>query len=109
MSTLYAQPRGNRKKRVYMDEAATRRLRVDWTAVLRSGVGISTSTWSVEDGSSAVTLANSSNASNVATVYATTADNRRGTTVYVENKIVTDSSPSETLKRSFEINITRTR
>ena len=93
---------------IYCDAGATKRISVDYSLWLPADTVISESTWNVENSSNRVTLANAGSDDTAAEVYVTAADGTRDQETWVRNKMVTDSSPSETIYRSILIKCLRT-
>ena len=90
---------------LYVDEDGKKRASINYSLWLPSSVSIATSTWSVEDSSNLVTLANDSDDGVSAEVYVTATT--RNQEIWIKNKIITDAAIPETRYQSILINCVR--
>jgi len=100
-------------KTIYLDKGTTggtqnkKRISVNWTKWLPSGVSISTSAWEVERDNNLITIADEAKTSTATECYLSTID-YGPPHLFVKNTIVTDATVPETESRSFLIKRTRT-
>lgn len=90
---------------LYVDTEGKKRASINYSLWLPSGVEIATSTWSVEDNTNLVTLADDSDDGTTAEVYVTATT--RDTEIWIKNKIITDADIPETISNSILVKCVR--
>jgi hypothetical protein len=90
---------------LYIDKATKKRCSINYSQFLPTGVSIDTSTWTVEDSSTLVTLSNAANDNTTTEVYVT--GTLRDSEVWIKNAIVTDATIPETLQTSILVKTVR--
>ena len=91
---------------LYLDYAGKKRASINYSLWLPSGVEIDTSTWSVENSDTRVTLSDDSDDGISSQCYIAIADNNRNRDqeFWVKNTIVTNQSPvPETISNSIRV------
>jgi len=105
-TTLFAQKGSNDMLTVYIDiDADAKLVNVDWSGWLGTST-IASSTWKVQEGSTAIVISNQSNTATVATGYLdSVVDNQN---LFIKNTIVTNDAIPRTEPRSILVKTLRT-
>ena len=95
----------HQKMTIHVDKNGKKRVSLNYSNWLPSGVSIATSTWATQDNTNSLTLADSAADTTTTETYVTATT--RDTELYIENKIVTDATVPETMTTSVLIKCSR--
>ena len=90
---------------VYVDTSGKERVPIDYTEWLPDGVSIASSTWSVENSNTKVTLADVATTATATEVYVSATT--RHTEIWIKNVMVTDATVPETVSQSILVKTVR--
>ena len=90
---------------LYVDEDGKKRASINYSLWLPSGVSIATSSWSIQNNTNRITLADDSNDGITAEVYVTATT--RNTEIWIKNTMITDATIPETIHNSILVKCVR--
>ena len=90
---------------LYVDEDGKKRASINYSLWLPSGVSIATSSWSIQNNTNLVTLADDSNDGTTAEVYVSSSV--RDTEIWIKNTMITDAAIPETIHNSILVKCVR--
>ena len=90
---------------LYVDEDGKKRASINYSLWLPSGVSIATSSWSIQNNTNLITLADDSNDGTTAEVYVSSST--RNTEIWIKNTMITDADIPETIHNSILVKCVR--
>ena len=90
---------------LYVDEDGKKRASINYSLWLPSGVAIASSSWSIQNNTNLITLADDSNDGTSAEVYVSSSV--RDTEIWIKNTMITDADIPETIHNSILVKCVR--